>query len=105
MAEQPAVLAQGTVDTTDEAVYSPTADAIVRLHIRVPTGASTVEGIIVRLSGTGASNIVDGISELGAGEKVVFGPYALEGSVDTLRVQSTVGDDTAAYTVEGIEFS
>lgn len=106
MAEAPNVLAQGMVDETDEAVYTvPGAtSAIVKVIVVNVHGSTTVTGIIIRLNGTGDSNIVCKVSELAAGEQMVFGPVAL-GAADTVRLETVTGDDVAAYTVEGIEFS
>lgn len=104
MAESPEVFAQGTIDTTDEAVYSPTDDVIVKVRIVNPD-ATEVTGIKIRLTGTGDSAIVAYISSLTQWEQAVAGPYALEGGVDTVRLQSTTGDDLASYTVEGIAFT
>lgn len=106
MAEAPNILGQGMVDETDEVIYTVpgSTSAIVTVVVVNVHSSTTVTGIILRANGTGDSNIIAKVSELAAGEQMRSGPWAL-GAADTLRLETVTGDDVAAYTVEGIEFT
>ncbi len=106
MAEAPNILAQGTIDETDEIIYTvPGATSAIVKVLGVNTdAATTVTDIIIRINGTAAANIVARISTLAAGEQFSFGPVAL-GAADTIRAETVTGDDLVSYTVEGIEFT
>ena len=105
MAEAPNILAQGTVDETDEIIYTVpgSTSAIVTVWF-ANDNISGATGIYLRANGTATQNILIPGVNLGAGEMMSFGPIAL-GTGDTLRAETVTGDDTVAYTVEGIEFT
>lgn len=98
------VLAKGTVDTTDEQVFSMTGDGVVDVVVHVPASGSTVSGIILRCNGTGTADIIAECSSLAVGETWAVRGITL-GNADTLRLQSTSGDDVANYFVLGVQES
>jgi hypothetical protein len=107
MAETLKKLAQSLIDTTVETVYTvPGSTTTIIKHIVITNNtAGAVTGITIYHDGNADVNCILPGVDLAAGEWGEFeGVIAME-AADTLQVKSLTGDDVAAITVYGMEFS
>jgi len=107
MAETLKKLAQSLIDTTVEAIYTvPSVTTTIIKHIVITNNtAGAVTGITLYHDGTADLNCILPGVDLAAGEWGEFEGVITMETGDTLQCKSLTGDDVAAITVYGMEFT